>query len=100
MTTRLPNAETFPADCRDRDHWIVFRTDLKPDGRLSKIPLIPGTDRLAKINDPSTWRPFAVAYADATRRGLCLGYAITDEERLTLIDVDGRTNHWLIAAAD
>jgi hypothetical protein len=49
---------------------------------------VPGTDRPASSNDPDTWRSFETARADAERRGLALGFAITVDLDVTLIDID------------
>jgi primase-polymerase (primpol)-like protein len=65
-------------DLLDRQHYIVFRLSRKANGRLEKIPFIPGTDRHASISDPSTWRSFDAALADALRRGYYDGGSITD----------------------
>jgi hypothetical protein len=94
------HVEQIPALLIDLPNWVVFRTYPKPDGRLGKTPLVPGTDRHASISDPATWRTFAVALADATARGLSLGIAITTDVNITLIDIDGQRDHPLIASLD
>jgi len=57
------------------------------------MPYVPGTQRLAKANDPGTWRTHAQAVAD----GRPAGVALTPAMNLTLIDVDGQSDHPLIA---
>ncbi len=94
------HVEQIPAMLRGLPNWVVFRTYPKPDGRLGKTPLIPGTTRHASISDPATWRTFDVALADATARGLSLGVAITTDMNITLLDIDGQTDHPLIAELD
>src|SRR5262245_9170675 len=84
--------------------WILFRLSRKDTCRLDKKPLIPGTTIRASISDPTTWRSFEVAFADAVRRGYydggivgdaipvgaVLGYrvgvAITREQNITVVD--------------
>jgi putative DNA primase/helicase len=81
--------ERIPTELRELRQWIAFRCQRKPDGRLSKVPFTPGTNRTASINDPSTWRSFTEALAAVQAHNLCLGFAITREMNMTLVDEDG-----------
>ena len=81
--------ENFPPVLTDLPNWVVFRTHPKPDGRLGKRPFVPGTNALAEIDNPATWRSFADALADARARELWLGVAIPADLDMTVIDLDG-----------
>lgn len=81
-------AAGVPAHFKAFDHWVCFRTRPGKDGKLDKLPLIPGTDDPALVDDPSTWRGYDEAAADAHRRGLCLGFAITPETGIVFVERD------------
>lgn len=80
--------ESIPQELRDLPRWVVFALTPQRDGKLAKLPIVPGTSAKAKINDPATWRPFAAALADAEARGLWLGFAFGPDVPYTFIDLD------------
>ncbi|MDP9362821.1 MAG: hypothetical protein M3Q10_01100, partial [Chloroflexota bacterium] len=77
-----------PADLKAIPHWVCFRTRPGKDGKLAKLPLVPGTNDPALVDDPGTWRGYAEAAADARRRGLCLGFAVTPETGIVFVERD------------
>jgi len=93
MITTITDLQSLP-------NWVSFDVQPQPAGKARKLPFIPGTDRLAKTNDPTTWCAHAEAMADATRTDRSPGVAITPEMGLTLIDIDGVIDHPLIDALD
>src|SRR5687768_2542753 len=58
-----------PEELKARPHWVVFEVRPTGTGKLNKMPYVPGTTKEAKCNDPSTWRSFEEALADAERSG-------------------------------
>jgi len=90
---------TTIADLQALPQWVNFDQVPQPDGeKPRKEPYTPGTSSKARVNDPRTWRTYAEARADAERTGRLPGVAITPAMGLTLIDIDGRADHPLIAA--
>ena len=88
---------TSVTDLQALPNWVVFEQRPQSGGKKPrKCPFTPGTQRLAHVNDPATWRP----YADAVADGRPAGIALTPDMNLTLIDVDGRIDHELIATLD
>ena len=87
------------ADLQRVPHWVVFAQVPRPDGgKPRKLPFTPGTNREARVNDPSTWRPHAEAVADAERTGRHPGIALTPAMNITLVDIDGVAVHELVDA--
>src|SRR5215208_2079632 len=92
---------TSIADLQAWPNWIVFDQEPQPDGKKpKKIPYTPGTNQRAKVNNSATWRTHAEAVADAKSTGRLAGIALTPEMNLSLVDIDGRTDHPLIAELD
>ena len=92
---------TSLADLHDLPQWVVFAQVPQPDGsKPKKMPYTPGTNTVAKVNDPATWRTHAEALADAERTGRHPGIALTPAMGVTLVDVDDRIDDALIAEVD
>ena len=48
------NAEAIPLDLRERPQWVVWRYELREDGKRTKVPYRPsGRDRRASVTDPA-----------------------------------------------
>lgn len=83
-------AITCTADLKRLPIWVVFEMVPQPDGKKpKKIPYTPGTNREARVNDPTTWGTYDEAVADAERTGRLPGVTLTPPMNLTLIDKDG-----------
>jgi hypothetical protein len=92
---------TCRADLEALPIWIVFAQVPQPDGKKpKKVPYTPGTNQRARVNEPATWRTYPEAVADAERTGRLPGIALTPEMNLSLIDIDGRADHPLVAELD
>jgi putative DNA primase/helicase len=79
--------EHIPRELRAGAFWVCW--DLRDS---TKVPLIPGTDRLASVSDPKTWRSFAVAcqaLAGHPDRYAGVGRVITEADPYTGLDFDG-----------
>jgi hypothetical protein len=94
LITRLADLHSLP-------HWIVFDQERQSNGKKPrKVPFTPGTDRLAHVDKPATWRTYAEAVADAEHTGRHPGVALTPAMHLSLIDIDGQAEHELVAEVD
>ena len=86
------NIQAIPQDLRDRDHWICWRYEFKPDrGEWSKIPVDVATGGPASVTDPDTWSTFdaARAYHDRDDRDTDgLGFVLTGGDTVLGIDLD------------
>jgi hypothetical protein len=79
--------EHIPRELRAGPFWVCW--DLRDS---TKVPLVPGTDRLASVSDPKTWRSFAVAcqaLAGHPDRYAGVGRVITEADPYTGLDFDG-----------
>lgn len=87
---RLPLGflDDYPAKLRAVDQWVCWRTKPRRDGKTAKIPVNAHTGRNAKIDDPSTWGPFSIAYAHAQRTGLGIGFVLTNSDSFAFVDLD------------
>lgn len=72
----------IPTALKERNQWCISSGD--------KVPktVINGQVQFAKVNDSSTWMPFADAVAHATRLGFNLGYVLSPLDPFTCIDLD------------
>jgi putative DNA primase/helicase len=53
--------EGIADELKRRPQWLNWRAQVKPDGRLDKIPYTPGTQRKASTTDLMTWGTFEEA---------------------------------------
>jgi hypothetical protein len=83
-------AENFPPELVALPRWCVFQCIPGTNGKCKKLPLIAGIPgkHLADITKPATWRPFAVALADAEVRGLFPAFAFDRNLHYFFIDAD------------
>ena len=97
MTTALTpryRVQNIPDELKALDRWCVFHVVRLSNDKLKKTPLIagvrpiPGARIKAESNDPTTWRSFDEAHADAEVRGLYLGCAFDRDLGMTFIDRD------------
>jgi hypothetical protein len=91
MKIRSLNIDNIPAELKDYDQWVCWKAKLKADGKIDKIPIIPGSGRNAKSNDPKTWRSYdeAVSYLN-TRSGVVsgIGFALSKDDPFVGGDLD------------
>ena len=80
---------TIPAELRELNQWVVWRLDTV-DGRPTKVPYNPRTNRKASTTDPATWAPYATCRAALEAGNWSgLGFVFSDEDPYTGIDLDG-----------
>jgi hypothetical protein len=58
-------ADGIPAVLKELPRWVCWRFEVR-DGRLTKIPVNPRTNRNAASNDSTTWASFKLAWDHAT----------------------------------
>src|SRR5215217_3913980 len=63
-TTRpnQPITENIPEQLTERPQWVCWRYEER-DGKTTKVPYTPGTERRASSTDLMTWRTFEEALA-------------------------------------
>ena len=71
--------------------FILYRLDLKPNGKLNKVPLSPKTLKQANAHDPANWMTAKVAFECSRFMGdRCgVGFVLTANDDLFCLDVDG-----------
>src|SRR5215217_4558064 len=85
ITQNIPNALT------ERPQWVCWRYEER-DGKTTKVPYTPGTERRASSTDLMTWRTFAEALAayeaqEPPYDGI--GFVFSPEDPFVGIDIDG-----------
>jgi putative DNA primase/helicase len=79
---------TIPAELKSFRSWVVWRYEAR-DGKLTKVPYVPGEDRRASTTDMRTWRTFSEALAACKTGGYCgLGFVFSSGDPFTGIDLD------------
>jgi len=85
--------EALPEILRERPQWIVWRVEMRPNGRgnlkATKVPYDPNSRRHASSTDPTTWAPFDVAVQAFDDGGFSgIGFVFTADDPYTGIDLD------------
>jgi putative DNA primase/helicase len=57
-----PNTENIPDRLTERPQWVCWRLETR-DGKPTKVPYTPGTERRASTTDLMTWATFDEALA-------------------------------------
>jgi putative DNA primase/helicase len=55
-----PIIQNIPEQLTERPQWVCWRTEER-DGKQTKVPYTPGTERRASSTDLMTWRTFSEA---------------------------------------
>lgn len=90
-------AQNIPQELKALPNWVCWRV-IEREGKLTKVPYIPGTDKLADVSDPSTWRVFKEALADTSANGV--GFVFTPALPYCGVDLDhcyaeeGKLQEW------
>lgn len=83
------NADGIPDYLKIRPQFVGWDAELKPNGRLNKVPMIAGTKRKASTTDLLTWCSFeeaCAAYEDGKHHGL--GFVFCSADPFVGIDFD------------
>jgi putative DNA primase/helicase len=81
--------DNIPERFRRRPQWVNYRLEER-DGKPTKVPYIPGTNRRASSTDLMTWRSFEeAAEARETGRYDGIGFMFCSADPFVGIDLDG-----------
>ncbi len=71
--------------------FIIYRRELKPDGKMAKIPVNYQSGRNASAHDSANWLSYDQACENANRLGdqHGVGFVITPESKVFCLDIDG-----------
>lgn len=72
----------LPAVMRERTQWVCAND--------KKEPINARTGELAEVDDPSTWSTFNQACKAAIANGYEIGYVLSIDDELTIIDLDDK----------
>jgi len=61
-TVNQPITENIPDQLTDRPQWVCWRLEMR-DGKPTKVPYTPGTERRASSTELMTWSTFEQALA-------------------------------------
>jgi putative DNA primase/helicase len=84
-------SKNIPDELKLLNQWCCYTLEPNTDGILTKIPRTPDTGSRARINDPRTFRSFAIASEWLLRRShryLGLEFMITADDPYFVIDID------------
>ena len=90
MDTNRKEMDNLPTEIRRGKRWIVWKKEIREDGRLTKVPYQPNrTDKRAASNRPQEWGTLAEAQAAVqdTRNELD-GIGVMMYDGLCGIDID------------
>ncbi|WP_267643531.1 phage NrS-1 polymerase family protein [Haloarchaeobius amylolyticus] len=84
----IVNASAIPTVLRQVEQWVCWKEERR-DGRLTKIPVTPGTGSFASSTDAETWADFRTALAFVQKgRADGIGFVFTEEDEFVGIDLD------------
>lgn len=81
--------DAVPESLVARDQWVLWGLEKRKD-KWTKPPFqVTAPDTYAKSNDHTTWAGFEKAVTAAQKRDdRGLGFVITDEDPITMVDID------------
>ena len=83
-----PHEQHVPTAARALPNWVGWRYETR-DGKKTKVPIDPHTNRRAKTNDPTTWADYETALAAVAKYGLeGVGYVFAEDDPFSGIDID------------
>jgi putative DNA primase/helicase len=94
MTTATPSppiVENIPEELRERPQWVCWRA-IERDGKTTKVPYVPGTERRASTTDLMTWSTFSealAAYEAGEPPYSGIGFVFSSADPFAGIDLDG-----------
>ncbi len=86
-----PATERIPLEMRELPQWVRWRVEpRRPGEQPTKIPFRPSGLSRAKVDEPSTWGPYATAAAWLTVGDMAgVGFVFSDTGGLVGLDLDG-----------
>jgi primase-polymerase (primpol)-like protein len=86
-----PTIEKIPEQLTERPQWVCWRREMR-DGKPTKVPYTPGTERRASTTDLMTWRTFSEAleaYEGGEPPYDGIGFVFCSADPFVGIDLDG-----------
>ena len=86
-----PEAGNIPAGLKALDQWVLWRAQVKPNGKRSKVPYTAATSRCASSTDATTWSDWDTswaAYNEAPDAYDGVGFVVTANDELVGVDLD------------
>lgn len=81
--------ELIPQELQALPQWIIWRAELTPQGRPTKVPYSPVTGSLAAVDQPGQWSPWMQANMALAASGFSgLGFVLTERDPYVFIDLD------------
>ena len=81
-----PKEPFVPEELKYLPQWICFDAR-EADGR--KLPYAPGTDSLARVDQPNDWKSFRAAWHDVAQgKRTHVGFVLTPDDPYVFIDLD------------
>ncbi len=88
MTVDPPIVENIPEQLTERPQWVSWRLEER-DGKATKVPYTPGTERRASSTDLMSWRTFEEAIEDVKKgRHEGVGFVFSSADPFAGIDLD------------
>jgi putative DNA primase/helicase len=85
-----PTIENIPGQLAERPQWVCWRLETR-DGKSTKVPYTPGTERSASSTDLMTWRTFEdalEAYEAGEPSYHGIGFVFCSADPFVGIDID------------
>jgi putative DNA primase/helicase len=85
-----PLIENIPKELTERPQWVCWRTEVR-EGKPTKVPYTPGTNRRASSTDLMTWKTFSealVAYEAGEPPYDGIGFVFCSADPYVGIDLD------------
>jgi primase-polymerase (primpol)-like protein len=74
---------------QDLKQWVCWRLE-EHDGKPTKVPYSPLTDRRARSTSPETWESYSEAVKACKERGYDgVGFVFTESDPFCGVDLDG-----------
>jgi primase-polymerase (primpol)-like protein len=90
-TVNPPKTEHIPDRLTERPQWVCWRLETR-DGKPTKVPYTPSTERRASSTDLMTWVPFEealAAYESGSPAYDGIGFVFCSADPFVGIDLDG-----------
>ena len=86
------NFDAIPEELQAHRQWVTWRIELR-NGKLTKVPYSPATDRKAESDNPATWGTFSEAVAAyQTGRVDGIGFVFSPKDPYAGVDLDHSRN--------
>lgn len=81
----------IPQEIKDTKRWVCYKTEIRPNGDETKIPMNAISGGYASTSDPSTWTSFKLALSGCVKYGFTgLGFMLGEDPKtgVTYFGVD------------